>query len=144
MENTKVQVKGGKYFGKSWFCAYNYKLTETAIDFTDDEISLLQGSGRIKPKNKVKTDIKYNTITSVASKRKYSVPNVAVAVIGAIMGLMTEAYILIPILLLIWLGRTAQVKINYAGQEYVIPTEFLKDAQELESKINTAILQSRS
>lgn len=144
MENQKVQVKGGKYAGKSWCCALNYKITETEVDFGDSEISFLQGSGFAKAKNKMRTNVRYNDITSVSSGRKYSIPNVVIGIFFAILGLLTGSYVIVSALLLIWLGRTAVVKIGYAGREYKVPTEFLKEAQELESKINTAIIQARA
>lgn len=140
----KVQVKGGKYSGKSWFCGLNYKITETEVDFEDNGISFLQGSGFAKAKNKIRTNIKYNDITSVSSSRKYSIPNVVLAVICVLLGLLTGTYVIVTVLFVIWLGRTAVVKINHAGTVYTIPTEFLKDAQDLEQKINTAIMQARS
>lgn len=143
MENEKVLVKGGKYSGKSWCCGLNYKVTETEVDFSEEGVSFLQGSGFAKAKNKVRTNIRYQDITSVTSKRKYSVPNVIVGVAAAIGGLITGAYVIISALFIIWLGRTAVVQISYGGQEYTVPTEFLKEAQELETKINTAIMQAR-
>lgn len=144
MDNQKVQVKGGKYSGKSWFCGQHYKITETEVDFNDDSVSLLQGSGFAKAKNKIRTDIRYNDITSVSSRRKYSIPNVLLGTICAILGLITGAYVIITVLFVIWLGRTAVVKISYAGTEYTIPTEFLNEAHDLETKINAAIAQSRA
>lgn len=143
MENQKVQVKGGKYSGGSYFIR-RYKVTETEVDFKDEGVSLLQGSGFVKAKNSVRTNIRYNDITSVSSSRKYSVPNVVFAVICAILGLIMGVYVTIFCLFMIWLGRTAVVKINYAGTEYTIPTEFINDAHDLETKINSAIAQSRA
>lgn len=143
MDNQKVQVKGGKYSGGSYFIK-RYKVTETEVDFTDEGVSLLQGSGFAKAKNKVRTNIRYHDITSVSSCRKYSIPNVVFAIICAVLGLITGTYVIIAVLFMIWLGRTAVVKINYAGTEYTIPTEFLNEAHDLELKINSAIAQSRS
>lgn len=145
MENQKVQVKGGKYIGRKWFLRLAYKTIETEVDFVDAGVSMLQGSGFVSIKNKVRTNIRYQDITSVSTQRKYSLPNVILAIICALLTIiLVQPAGIIPMLVVLFMGRTAQVKINNAGHEYIVPTEFMSEAQDLETKLNTAILQARS
>lgn len=144
-KSQKMQVKGGKYIGKKWFLKLPYKTIETEIDFEDEEVSILQGAGFTTANNKIRTNIRYKDITSVTSKRKFSLPNMIFAIIWGLLAIIMEVpELLIVAAIALFIGKTAQVKIDYAGQEYIVPTEFMSDAQDLETRINTAIVQARS
>ena len=143
-ENSKVNVKGGRYVGYKWFTRIQYKKYETDVEFFDDRVDFSQGSGFVNVKNKTLTSIKYKDIQSVTVKRKYSVPNVILAVLAVFGVLMTGVWCaLILAALVVWVGSTAVTTVEYSNETYNIPTEFKSEAEELQSKINTAISQSR-
>ena len=142
MENEKVNVKSGKYVGKKWFIKLPYKTIETDVDFFDKKMNLSQGAGFAKVSNKINTEIDYKNITSVTVKRKYSIPNVILAVCAAFGALISSAWaVLIVALAVIWVGSTMSVEIRHNDNIFEIPTEFKFEAEELQTKINTAISQ---
>ena len=143
-ENTKVNVKGGRYVGKKWFIKLAYKTIETDVEFFDNKISISQGQGFATVKNKFTTDIVYNNISFVEVKRKYSVPNIVFAICAAAGALITQVWAALLIAAVVFfVGSTAVVSVQYSGGCYEIPTEFKSDAEELQTKINTAISQSK-
>ena len=50
---------------------------------------------------------------------------------------------LILSLIVFWIGKTATVTINHSGGKYLVPTEFISEAEDLRNRINMAISQSR-
>lgn len=143
-ENLKVNVKGGRYVGKKWFLKIAYKMFETDVDFFDDKITLSKGTGFAKVTNKVNTNIKYKDIISVTTKKKYSVPNIITGTLIALLCLLTGAWVgLLIAALIIWIGSTAVTEVQHINGVFEIPTEFKSEADELQTKIYTAINQSR-
>lgn len=143
-ENTKVNVKGGRYVGKKWFIKLAYKTIETDVEFFDDKLSISQGEGFATVKNKITTDIVYSNINFVEVKRKYSIPNVVLAVCAAAGALITQVWAALFIAAIVFfVGSTAVATVQHSGGCYEIPTEFKSEAEELQTKINTAISQSK-
>lgn len=146
MEIKEVSVEGGKYIGKKWFIRLSYKVIETGIDFADDRILLSQGSGFFKAKNYVDSEILYKDIATVSRFKKFSIPNVITSCLCVILGIAMDALpeVLIPAVLILLIGKTAVVKIAYAGGAYIIPVEAMSAAEEIETKINLALNQWRN
>ena len=143
-QNAKVNVKGGRYSGRKWFIKIAYKLIETDVEFYDNEVVLSQGTGFAIVKNKSATNIKYSDITSVETKKKYSIPNIVLATFAVLCALMTGIWeALILAVVVAWIGSTAVVSIQHSDGVFEIPTEFKSEANELKEKINTAITQSK-
>lgn len=142
--NVNVNVKGGRYVGKNWFIKLAYKMIETDVDFFDDKVKFSQGTGFAKVTNKYTTDIEYKNIQSVTTKRKISTPNIVLAVLAAIGGVMTGAwFVLLVAAGVLFVGSTATTIIQHSAGIYEIPTEFLSEAEELQTKINTAINKAK-
>lgn len=137
MENKIINVKGGRYVGKYWFLKLCYKRTETDVDFFDEAVRLTQGSAFAVVKYKYPTDIPYKDIFAVEYKRKFSIPNVIAAIIIAILSVASAAYAgLLVSALLLFIGKTALVTIRHSKGEYLVPTEYTSEAEELAGKIN--------
>ena len=114
------------------------------MDFFDTKIKLAQGTGFAKVSNKTNTEIDYKNITSVTVKRKYSIPNVILAICAVLGAFLTGVWAaLIVAALVVWIGSTAVAEIQHSGNIYEIPTEFKSEADELQIKINTAISQAQ-
>ena len=143
-ENVKVNVKGGRYKASKSINGNVYKVIETDIEFYDDRITLSKGSGLIKGKNKITTEIMYKSISSVTTKRKCSSVNIIISCAIAIAGLLTGIWLAFLLAIIpVFVGTTAMVAIEYSEGIYDIPTEFKSDAEELQAKINMAINQSK-
>ncbi len=144
-QNQKVNVKGGHYVGKKWFIKIAYKTIETDVEFFDDNVTLSQGSGFARANYKTPTCISYSNISTVTTKRKISTPNIVFAIICAILAVASQIWaVLIVSAFSLFMGSTAMVTINLGmNNTYEIPTEFMSDAEELQTKINTAISQSK-
>ena len=140
----KVNVQKGRYVGRKWFIKLAYKMYETDVEFSDDHIKLLQGTGFAKAGYKTPTQIRYSSIYSVDVNKKLSIPNVIFAIIVAIMAVAMQVWAaLIISLIVFWIGKTATVTINYSAGKYIVPTEFISEAEDLRNRINMAINQSR-
>lgn len=143
-QNVKVNVKGGRYVGKKWFIKFPYKVIETDVDFFDNKVSLSQGSGFVKASYKTPSDIVYTDIYSVLVKRKYSIPNIILAIFTVLGALITEVWFaLVVAAVVVWIGSTAVAIIQHSGGNYEVPTEFKSEAEELQAKFNAAISQSK-
>lgn len=139
-----VTVKGGRYIGKKWFIKIPYKFYETDVEFTNQYMTLSQGTGTVKSGPKATAQIFYNKIYSVDTKKKYSIPNVVFACIIALLAIITQIWaLLIIILVVLFIGKTAVVSIHHSNGIYEVPTEFFSEAEELRNKINAAIGQAR-
>lgn len=142
-ENEKVNVKGGRYVGKKWFIKLPYKTIETDVNFFDTKMDIAQGSGFAKVSTKTNTEIDYKNITSVTTKRKYSIPNIILAICAVLGAFISSAWaVLIVALAVVWIGSTMSVEIQHSDNVFEIPTEFKFEAEELQTKINTAISQA--
>lgn len=140
----KTIIEGVRYSGKKWFLKFAYQVTETDVAFTDTGLTLNQGSAFAVVKNKTKSEIDYNKITSVTSSTKFSTPNIVTAALIAVLAVASGVLAILAIsALFIFLGKTAIVTINYSGGAYEIPVEFKSDADELVSKIETAKTKSK-
>lgn len=140
---SKVTVKGGRYSGRKWFIKLPYKLYETDVNFSDVALTLAQGTGFIKVKYKTPTKIHYNEIYGVNTQKKFSIPNIIFSAILALLAISMEIpEALIISLISIFVGKTAIVSIRHSSGIYIVPTEFISEAVELQDKINTAIRQS--
>lgn len=146
----KVNVQGGRYVGKKWFLKLAYKTYTTDVEFFDERVVLSQGTGFASVGYQTPTAIDYASIYSVDAIKKFSVPNVIFAVIVAILGLimsqqsagvMFGAFAVAAIVFFI--GKTAVVSIKHSGGEYLVPTEFMSDAEQLRDRINMAKNQAR-
>ena len=143
-ENTKVNVKGGRYKSSKSINGNVYKVIETDVEFYDNCLTLSKGSGLVKGKNKITTEILYKNICSVEIKRKCSVVNIIISCAIAIAALLTGIWFaLILAVIPVFVGTTAVVAIHYTEGKYEVPTEFKSEAEELQTKINTAISQSK-
>ena len=138
--NVEVNVKNGRYVGKKWFIKLAYKMIETDVEFLSDKLSLSQGSGFVKAKNKVTTEIKYENIKSVTAKRKISIPNALLAVAAVVAAFASGEYaVLLAAAIVLFIGTTAVAAIEHSEGVYEVPTEFKAEAEELQEKINAAI-----
>ena len=140
----KVNVQKGRYTGRKWFIKLAYKKYETDVEFCDKHIMFLQGTGFAQVGYKTPMQINYNSIYGVEVQKKFSIPNVVFAVIVAIMAVVMQVWAdLILSLIVFWIGNTATVTINHSGGKYLVPTEFISEAEDLRNRINMAISQSR-
>lgn len=140
----KVNVQKGHYTGRKWFIKLAYKKYETDVEFCDKHIMFLQGTGFAQVGYKTPMQINYNSIYGVEVQKKFSIPNVVFAVIVAIMAVVMQVWAaLILSLIVFWIGKTATVTINHSGGKYLVPTEFISEAEDLRNRINMAISQSR-
>ena len=140
----KVNVQAGRYIGKKWFIKLAYKTFETDVEFFDEHMVLSQGTGFASISYKTPTQIQYKSVYGVDVKNQYSIPNVIFAIIVAILAVAMQVWVALLIAaVVLFLGKTAVATINHSGGQYVVPTEFLSDAEELRNKINMAINQSR-
>lgn len=136
---NKVNVKGGTYIGKKWFLKLPYKTYETDVEFTDKSVKLSQGTGFVSAGYKYDTEIEYKNIMHMSVKSKFSIPNIVAAVAIAILSIATEIFAgLIPVAVIIFIGKTATLSILHSCGEYIVPTEFKSEAEELQIKINQA------
>ena len=143
-ENVKVNVKGGRYKSSKSINGNVYKVVETDVGFYDDRLILSKGSGLVKGKNKITTEIMYKNICSVTTKRKCSSVNIIISCAIAITALLTGIWLAFLLAVVpIFVGTTAVVAIQHSGGCYEVPTEFKSEAEELQTKINTAINQSK-
>ncbi len=146
-EPGKVTVKGGTYRGTRRILRLPVKTVETTVDFTDDAVVLSQRKAfLVFTKNNIPetTKIPYNSIHFVKKEKRYGTANIILCVVIGLFALFTFqlwAFLAIPIIL--WSLRNMEVCITYSSV-YQIPTDFVKEAEELENKINTAIMQSKS
>lgn len=139
-----VTVRGGQYTGNKWFIKFPYKTYETDVTFSDEYITFVQGSGFWNIHNKFKTELPYSSIIEVKTYKKHSIPNVILAVCAVILAIMMQKWVnLFIAAFAIWIGKTAVVAVNSANGNYIIPTEFISDAEELKNKINMAVSQAR-
>lgn len=136
---NKVNVQSGHYVGKKWFIKLAYKTYETDVEFLEDHIDLLQGTGFARAGYKTPSQITYSSIYSVDTAKKFSIPNVIFAIVVAIMAVAMQIWAaLIVSVIVLFIGKTAVVSIKHYGGVYEVPTEFLSDAEELRDKINMA------
>lgn len=147
---NKVNVQGGRYVGKKWFIKLAYKTYTTDVEFFDERVVLSQGTGFASVGHQTPTAIDYASIYSVDAAKKFSIPNIIFAIVAAFMGLamsqqsagvMFGAFAVAAVVFFI--GKTAMVTIKHSGGEYLVPTEFMSDAQQLRDKINMAKNQAR-
>lgn len=138
--NVEVNVKSGRYVGKKWFIKLAYKMIETDVEFLSDKVTLSQGSGFAKVKNKVTTEIKYENIQAVTTKRKISIPNAMLAAAAVVAAFASGEYaVLLAAAIVLFIGTTAVAAIEHSEGVYEVPTEFKAEAEELQEKINAAI-----
>lgn len=147
---NKVNVQGGRYVGKKWFLKFAYKAYTTDVEFFDERVVLSQGTGFASVGYQTPTAIDYASIYSVDAAKKFSIPNVIFAIIVAVLGVAMSqkssgvlfgAFAVAAVVFFI--GKTAMVTIKHSGGEYLVPTEFMSDAQQLRDKINMAKNQAR-
>lgn len=139
----KINIATSTYIGHKWFLKIPYKTYETDVRFSDKSVCFYQDVGSFGAAHKIPTDIEYKRISYVESKVEFSIPNIVFSVIVALAALVTQiwaALIIIPVVLFI--GRTAVTKVIYSGGVYLVPTEFKSEADELKSKIDSAMSQA--
>lgn len=140
----KVNVQKGRYTGRKWFTKIAYKTYETDVEFFDDKVRLLQGMGFVNTNAKISVEIFYSSIYGVETKNKFSIPNTIIAIIAALLAIAMQVWLaFIPAAILLFIGKTATVTINHSGGKYIVPTEFMSEAEDLRNRINLAISQSR-
>lgn len=136
----KVNIQKGRYIGRKWFIKLAYKKYETDVEFFDEHMLLSQGTGFATVGYKVPTRIDYTSIYGVTTGKKFSIPNVIFAIVVAVIAVAMQVWAALLISLLVfWLGKTAVANISYSGGVYVVPTEFISEADELKNKIDTAV-----
>ncbi|MCH5185904.1 MAG: hypothetical protein J1F64_07245 [Oscillospiraceae bacterium] len=131
-----------------------YKVFKTNVEFSDETVTFTKGeaAGFSNIRYEEPISIPYNSITGIYVNKKYSIPNIIFAIIAVIFSIviaisievfMVIICVIIAASIAVWYGSTAELIIRHYTGEYIVPTEFQTDAEDLRHRIDIAVNQSR-